>query len=513
MRSQSYSSLVVASMVVCTAAFQTSVVSVRRHSPLSSTIDGVDRSEAVAKLERAAELSDFLAQAYEDKVKAIETVEKQNQAEIDALKAQIESLQSQSSGAASKPSAPPKITGDLAKLSNDDLKKKLQEYEEFMAKTMADADPSIKAAIQKKQAEAAQQQQQQQQQSSTTTTATAGATTSGTGGVLGTEDLLSVGAVSALTAVATSVILDNTRRQSFGSIVAGVSAPLVAGNSAPEPTETPAPAPATVAPPAPVVVDLSQFETTMAKVQQAFPGAATNDQLVAKTKSALSRFGFGSNSLVATSFCSDEVNRPLETDFAKEFKDTFSLGGLAGFPFSGVTGFGAMAKHIPDGGSCLVVYGPHVGVDLDGNVGTVNRRGREKGGTCCGSAVAAAGYISKVFNGEADPAPAVPESSMDAQQLYVGNMLLPYAERIGNAQDAMVELPYATYEPLDDLMQKIVAKGCGKVSGDGKIALLGGLQINTPAGCPDYFLPLRFEVRDNQNNVLDNLLYEKRALF
>ena len=44
---------------------------------------------------------------------------------------------------------------------------------------------------------------------------------------------------------------------------------------------------------------------------------------------------------------------------------------MIGFPFGGITSFGAMASHIPDGGSCLVVFGPHVGVDSTGKVGTV----------------------------------------------------------------------------------------------------------------------------------------------
>lgn len=230
---------------------------------------------------------------------------------------------------------------------------------------------------------------------------------------------------------------------------------------------------------------------------------------MSKTKKILEPYGFGSNTLVATSFCCDEVNRPLETDFAAEYTETFNLGGLAGFPFSGVTGFAAMAKHVPDGGSTLVVYGPHVGVDYDGNVGTVNRRGKEKGGTCCGSAVAASGYINQVYKGEIKPNPSVPETNVDAQQLYVGNMLLPFAARISGADDPMVELPYATFEPLDDLMQKIVEKAAYKV-GDGKIALLGGLQINTPGELTDYFLPLRFELRDSKNNLVNSLLYERR---
>jgi len=186
----------------------------------------------------------------------------------------------------------------------------------------------------------------------------------------------------------------------------------------------------------------------------------------------------------------------------------FNMGGLAGFPFGGVTGFAAMAKHIPDGGSCLVVYGPHVGVDVNGNVGTVNRRGKEKGGTCCGSAVAASSYVSGVYKGEIQEAKA-PTLNIDAQQLYVGSVLLPYAERLAKAADSMIELPYAMFEPVDDLTQKIVEKAAYKVN-NGKIALLGGIQINTPDGVSDFFLPLRFEVRDKDNKVVDNLLFEKR---
>lgn len=231
--------------------------------------------------------------------------------------------------------------------------------------------------------------------------------------------------------------------------------------------------------------------------------------MVNKVKGALGRFGYGKNTLLATSFCCDEVNRPLEEDLAAVYGQQFNMGGLAGFPFGGVTGFAAMAKHIPDGGSCLVVYGPHVGVDFDGKVGTVNRRGKEKGGTCCGSAVAASSYVSAVAKGEIKEA-TTPTATMDAQQIYVGSVLLPYADRLAKANDPMIELPYAMFEPVDDLTQKIVAKAAGKVGGGGKIALLGGIQINTPEGISDYFLPLRFEVRDNSDKVVENLLYEKR---
>lgn len=247
-------------------------------------------------------------------------------------------------------------------------------------------------------------------------------------------------------------------------------------------------------------------QVTVEKIISVYPKALTNDDLVNKVTSVLTKYGFGEKTLLATSLCCDEVNRQLERDFSKSYGQHFSMGGLAGFAFGGVTSFGAMAHHIPNGGDCLVVYGPHVGVDGDGKVGKVNRRGRKTSGTCCGSGVAAAGYVDAVTKGQRDAAPPC-TSPLDAQQTFVGNMLLPFGKRLENAPDKMVELPLALFDAQHALMQQIVAAGCGEVGGDGKIALLGGVQINTPDGTPDYFLPLCFELRDNQGRLIQYLLW------
>lgn len=131
-----------------------------------------------------------------------------------------------------------------------------------------------------------------------------------------------------------------------------------------------------------------------------------------------------------------------------------------------------MASHIPDGGSCILVYGPHVGVDLDGNVGKVNRRGVEKSSTCCGSAVGATKYLSGVLEGSQDLM-LPPTTAIDAQQTYVTNFLVPYASEIAAAKDPMVKLPFVTFKPIDNLMKGIVAKGASKVGEKGKIAMVG----------------------------------------
>ena len=177
-------------------------------------------------------------------------------------------------------------------------------------------------------------------------------------------------------------------------------------------------------------------------------------------------------------------------------------------PFGGTTSFGAMAHHIPDGGSCLVCFGPHVGVDYDGKVGSVNRRGRAHPGACCGSACAACAHVTAVHKGEADPAdPKVFSDPIESQQAMVGQLLLPYAATLAKSPEPMVDLPLSLYEIQKKMMDDIVGKASGEVAGEGKIALLGGVQINTPEPETDYFLPLTFELRSNKNEKIKDLMW------
>jgi len=245
-----------------------------------------------------------------------------------------------------------------------------------------------------------------------------------------------------------------------------------------------------------------------AKIAMAFPGALTNAELMKRVSERLSQYGYGGSTLVATSLCCDEVNRPLEKALAKQYDEPFIMGGLAGFPFGGITSFGAMAHHIPDGGSCLAVYGPHVGIDSFGSIGTVNRRGRATGGACCGSAAAALGNVRKgaMVPKAAGGAPPMVDN-LDAQQAFVNAQLLPYGGRLLVASDQNVELPYALYDAQKTMMEGIVAKGAGAMEGNGYIALLGGIQINTPAGTSDYFLPLSFDLRNNQGQLVKSIMW------
>lgn len=249
------------------------------------------------------------------------------------------------------------------------------------------------------------------------------------------------------------------------------------------------------------------IDATFKTIARAFPKALPNNVLVDRVTKTLTEHGIGGETtLLTTALCCDELNRGLERDFATHYGCHFSMGGLAGFAFGGVTSFGSMAAHIPEGGSCLIIYGPHVGVDSAGVVGKIGRRGRKDSSSCCGSAAAAAAYVASVRAGAVEAC--MPTDCIDIQQYFVGKMLLQHGERLATSRDADVELPYALFDEQVKLMHSIVAEGCVEVGINEKIILLGGIQINTPEGCPEFFLPLSFEIRDHLGRMCKDLLMD-----
>lgn len=242
-------------------------------------------------------------------------------------------------------------------------------------------------------------------------------------------------------------------------------------------------------------------------VQAAFPGSIDNQDLVTSVVDILAEKGYtGANTLLATSLCCDELARQLENDFVSVFGKNFNLGGLAGFPFAGNTGFGAMSAHIPDDGYCLIVYGPHVGISADGTIGKVERAGIDLIDSCCGSAIAASNYVKSITDGDC-PVSVNIKQFTDFQQGVVQELILPHGKRLAGAENRMVELPLALYESQDLLMREIIQKGSLGIKRG--VAVLGGIQINTGPDTLDYFLPLRFDFMNYRGEVAEDMLWSK----
>jgi len=247
----------------------------------------------------------------------------------------------------------------------------------------------------------------------------------------------------------------------------------------------------------------------ISNAKSTFPNVITSVQLARSVQEILKPNGFSPpDTLLATSFCCDEVCRDLEDELRGVFGQNFHLGGIAGFPFGGNAAFGAMSHHIPTRGNLVICFGPHVGIDFDGVVGKVNRRGHSGSGTCCNTAIGSLAYVKAVSKGKNEIRSPALSDPTDAQQVFVDEMLLEHTDRLLQAKDEMVELPHAIFDCQEKLLKKIMDKCCPHDVPEGtKIALLGGIQVNTPLGTPEYFLPKVFHLMDS-NGVVEKDLTE-----
>ena len=100
------------------------------------------------------------------------------------------------------------------------------------------------------------------------------------------------------------------------------------------------------------------------------------------------------NTLFTDSSCPDEINHDspgegITSIFQQRWGEIFPLGGLAGFPFTGKTGWHAFSSHCPQDGNICLLYAPHVGVNSKGVVGQVQRNGQSHSSSACGAAIGA----------------------------------------------------------------------------------------------------------------------------
>jgi len=192
-----------------------------------------------------------------------------------------------------------------------------------------------------------------------------------------------------------------------------------------------------------------------------------------------------SRMLMATSLCSDEINN-LGASFFSVLNGPFTMGGLGGFPFVGLTGMTAFAHHIPDGGSAFIFYGPHIGITDDGKAGEVWRPGQQRAGKSCGALMNA---LSKFENAAYKPQ----ASENDFQQYFIEKTLIEHKDKIITSGEPEWAITEQTYLQIDKMIHENIHQ-TKKEFRVKRIALLGGIIINTDSGVDDYFIPKNFEV-------------------
>lgn len=232
------------------------------------------------------------------------------------------------------------------------------------------------------------------------------------------------------------------------------------------------------------------------RVKEEFPNAILFSDLFEKTKTPLEGLGLTpKNTLFANATCRDEINQRDIRVFGEYWGENFDLSGLGGIPSAGLTGFSAYSHHVSEGGILFILYGPHIGVNSEGELGKVLRVGMKHETSSCGALIA---FHSKIL-GNANYEPT--NDILDSEQALLERELLPHASDILSSDSPIKAVTNHAYTVIDHMMSKIIERSEYK----GKIVLLGGVIINTPGGGPDYFDTRRFELLNFGDDSGDRL--------
>ena len=236
-----------------------------------------------------------------------------------------------------------------------------------------------------------------------------------------------------------------------------------------------------------------------------FPGAISSSRTLAKVASIIEQHGFtDDNTLYAQSICPDEINHEtgdITELFFTHLGEVFHLGGLAGIPFTGKTGFAAYSHHVPAGGHCFVLMAPHIGISDDLELGFYSRDGQTCAGTACGAAIGAYRHCCA-----GKPIPDLAGCDDDFQMCYIINEISKVTGIINKKRtedERQAELAMQTWKIGKKMLDKIINTDFGDENS--KLMVLTGIQINMPREFEDFFLPLSFDMHSKDGTVIDLL--------
>ncbi len=174
-------------------------------------------------------------------------------------------------------------------------------------------------------------------------------------------------------------------------------------------------------------------------IEQFFPGARTAHDLSDSLISYLNtKYGIASDKmLLGVSTCVDDIIYTKNFHRHPEIKGPFHLGGLAGLPFTGISGLDAFAHHIPDSGAMILLVEPHIGYSEHKGWGYVLRHDQHEPSSCCGALM---GTLAKLTGGnlKADI------SEEDYQGGKIAEFALEHKESILASPNPIIELTRVT---------------------------------------------------------------------
>ncbi len=201
--------------------------------------------------------------------------------------------------------------------------------------------------------------------------------------------------------------------------------------------------------------------------------------------------------LLADSICSDDVNSMEYPPEAFQMRCPFKMGGLNGFPFTGLTGMGAFANHVPENGAVFVYYAPHIGVTRAGVTGEINRIGQSKASSCCGAAKAA---LHQLLNDQIKPDNL---TELDYQFNTIEQIFYRQKARIVGAASPLVEATEVMYEAIEERVNTLAERTKYPCK---YLILMGGILINGDHDMGSFNASKRFTITELATGTTHDLL-------
>ena len=254
--------------------------------------------------------------------------------------------------------------------------------------------------------------------------------------------------------------------------------------------------------PSPVVetpkkIETDSYKTPPAAVVQAiknkFPGAVPYQQGIDSLLNHLQKYEIRPEDILwGQSTCVDDIIN-TKNKMLPEIKGPFNFGGLAGLPFTGITGLNAFAHHVPEGGTAILFVGPHIGYNEKEGWGKILRHNQHHSSNCCGALAAA---LAKLQKGEIK---AKIPAAEDYQEGMIEQLAVAHKAEILSSPDPLITFTKLTYQEATREMTHYASEV--KERHFKYAVIVGAIIINTDHTFTDYLSIETVSILDVQKNV------------
>lgn len=196
--------------------------------------------------------------------------------------------------------------------------------------------------------------------------------------------------------------------------------------------------------------------------------------------------------LLGVSMCVDDIIYTKNFHAHPEIKGPFHLGGLAGLPFTGISGLEAFAHHVPEGGTMVLMVEPHIGYSEKKGWGFVLRHEQHEASSCCGALM---GTLGKLQKGTLKR----DTSEEDYQGGKIAELALHHEKEIRASENPILALTRVTSAEAErQIRAHVLEIGLEHVK---YIIIITGVLINTDFSYSDYEYVSHIMVYDVQKKM------------